>query len=452
VALYINVEAGQAMREKVEQVNQVILDQIWMRVQQQLPKAYWPSESCYSVQESEQKFQKFLFNWCSSLDKPLVLFMDEIDSLIGDSLLSVLRQLRGSYDQRPQGAPQSVALIGLRDVRDYRIHSSSSKELITGGSAFNIKDESLVLDNFTAAQVRQLMLQHTDATGQRFEEAALDKIFDYTQGQPWLTNALGKVLCFGMTPVAEGKTITVQHVEKAKEVLILRRDVHLDQLADKLTEPRVAAIIETILTGDVLDLDQKASTEDLQYVKDLGLVRVGDYGLEIANPIYREVIPRELTLIMQESIGQKVSWYVTPEGRLNIQKVLEAFIKFYKEHAEMLTRRKTYNEAAHHLLFMAWLQRIVNGGGTIQREYAAGIGRLDLCIEFAQERFVFELKINKASALEDGKEQLTDYLNRLSMDLGYLVLFTRSKIDDWSKIGFADRFIHQGKTIQVIQL
>jgi hypothetical protein len=46
------------------------------------------------------------------------------------------------------------------------------------------------------------------------------------------------------------------------------------------------------------------------------------------------------------------------------------------------------------LLFMAWLQRIVNSGEHMSREYAAGLGRLDLCLEFAGERFAFELKLS----------------------------------------------------------
>ena len=68
----------------------------------------------------------------------MVLLVDEIDTLIGDTLISVLRQLRAGYDQRPAGFPQSVVLCGVRDVRhvrdvrDYRIHSSSENAMVTG--------------------------------------------------------------------------------------------------------------------------------------------------------------------------------------------------------------------------------------------------------------------------------------------------------------------------------
>ncbi|TGO03532.1 hypothetical protein PN36_04645, partial [Candidatus Thiomargarita nelsonii] len=161
----------------------------------------------------------------------------------------------------------------------------------------------------------------------------------------------------------------------------------------------------------------------------------GTIGLEIANPIYREIIPRELTATRQEMLGINPQWYVKPDGKLDIEKLLDTYIEFYKQHSELITKRRTYTEAAHHLLFMAWLQRIVNGGGQISREYAAGLGRLDLCIEFAGERFAFELKLNSKIALAEGKKQLIDYLDRLGLDSGWLIIFNRGKIKDWDEVG-----------------
>ena len=87
---------------------------------------------------------------------------DEIDALVGDTLISMLRQLRAGYEERPKRFPISVILCGIRDVKDYRIHSSN-KEIITGGSAFNIKAESLRLGDFSREECLELLidLQHT---------------------------------------------------------------------------------------------------------------------------------------------------------------------------------------------------------------------------------------------------------------------------------------------------
>ena len=107
-----------------------------------------------------RSFGEALSRWAKTNEKPLVLLIDEIDSLVGDTLLSVLRQLRADYPHRPERFPQSVVLCGVRDVRDYRIYSSSAKTMVAGGSAFSIKAESLRLGDFSERETRDLLGQH----------------------------------------------------------------------------------------------------------------------------------------------------------------------------------------------------------------------------------------------------------------------------------------------------
>jgi type II secretory pathway predicted ATPase ExeA len=127
--------------------------------------------------------------------KPLILFLDEVDALVGDTLISLLRQIRAGYTDRPKHFPQTIVLCGVRDVRDYRM-TTADGEVITGGSAFNIKAESLRLGDFSRAQMVALYQQHTDATGQIFSEEAVELAWQSTQGQPWLVNALAEQAVF----------------------------------------------------------------------------------------------------------------------------------------------------------------------------------------------------------------------------------------------------------------
>ena len=90
----------------------------------------------------------------------------------------------------------------------------------------------------------------------------------------------------------------------ARERLIERRDTHLDQLGDKLKEARVHRVIGRIL-ADTMAEDAVIPEDDLQYVEDLGLIRVRPQ-LAVANPIYREIIPRTLTWIAQTRIPQNL--------------------------------------------------------------------------------------------------------------------------------------------------
>lgn len=457
IALYVNIEAAQPFRNDIVSINNLIISEFESSAMTYLDAALRPSKSCFEIRSMQRGISEFLSCWCMELPKPLVVLMDEVDSLIGDGLLSVLRQLRAGYTKRPKAFPHALCLCGLRDIRDYRIYSDGSQSYIIGGSAFNIKEKSIRLADFTREQVGELFAQHTHCTQQLFSDSAIQKIFDLTQGQPWLVNALGRELCFDEYAISSDQTILVTDVDKAVEILIQRCDVHLDQLMDKLTEPRVARIIESLLLGEentsYVEEDQRTSlNEDQQYLIDLGLVRIGEHGLEIANPIYREIVPRALTMSRQNMLGQNPQWYIKTNGLLDIEKVLNAYIQFYKEHSELITQRKTYTEAAHHLLFMAWLQRIVNGGGTITREYAAGLGRLDLCITFAGEKFAFELKLSGKTALSRGKKQLANYLAKLDLPSGWLIIFSRADVVDMNKVGQREHFEEGDKRIDVIWL
>ena len=209
----------------------------------------------------------------------------------------MLRQLRSGYDQRPESFPHSAVLCGVRDVRDYRIRSSAEQVTITGGSAFNIKAGSLRLGEFSEAEVCALLAPHTAATGQPFTADALATVWRQTQGQPWLVNALCQDACDrSAAGSGEGAPITGDAILDAQEQIILNRVTHLDQLTDKLQEARVRRVIEPLLSGASVD---ESSTRDLEYVRDLGLV-AREAPPRMANSIYAEVVPRELTCAVQE--------------------------------------------------------------------------------------------------------------------------------------------------------
>ena len=330
--VYVNVEAAQTAREDVERAVRVVLgrlasgarmtlgDEFLEGVYRDLAAKYAPDEVLIEA----------LARWAEADPKPLVLLIDEIDMLIGDSLLSVLRQLRTGYHQRPRSFPQSVVLCGVRDVRDYRIHSGSANAVIAGGSAFNVKAESLRLGDFSRDEVLALVGQHTSETGQAFTAEALETTWSRTLGQPWLVNAL------------------------------------------------------------------------------------------------------------------EAAWYVDADGGLNVRKLLEAFQTFFRAHSEHWSKRFLYQEAWPQLLLQAFLHRIVNSGGRIEREYGLGRGRTDLLIVWPRaggpgaggasgapsspavsgeprgegaraDRIVIECKVLHGSlerTIADGLEQTAAYMDR----------------------------------------
>ncbi|MCD4811962.1 ATP-binding protein, partial [bacterium] len=263
--LYINVESAQGAREDVYRGIRAILNEMGSRAKIYLKNSYIKETWKDVLDKSGEDIalNEVLTLWTEENTKPTILLMDEIDSLVGDMLISILRQLRAGYDRRPGSFPQSVILCGVRDVRDYRIHSSREKTIITGGSAFNIKAESLRLGDFTKDEVNILYNQHTKETGQVFEPESIDFAWKLTSGQPWLVNALGYEACFKMKEGRDRlKPVTKLMIEQSKDNIILRRDTHIDQLMDKLREERVKRVVNPMLQG--LDMEH-ASEDDIQY-------------------------------------------------------------------------------------------------------------------------------------------------------------------------------------------
>jgi hypothetical protein len=423
-AVMLSLEVGAAFSDDLGAAELAILGEWKQSIRYRLPKDLQPNE--WLDAEAGARIGTNLSNWAEQSSRPLVVFLDEIDALTNETLISVLRQIRSGFPNRPQGFPQSVALVGMRDVRDYKYASGGSLgNRLNTSSPFNIKVRSFTLSNFTLEDVRNLYQQHTEATGQIFTPEAVDLAFHLTQGQPWLVNAIAKEI---VEYIAKNPSIhiTTELVNQAKEILIKRQDTHLDSLAERLREDRVRAIIQPILSG--LELEDTPD-DDRRYLLDLGLVvRSQEGGLKIANPIYQEVIPRVLSQGTQDSLPMIQPIWLNADGSLNASVLLDAFLVFWRQHGEPLFKSANYPEIAPHLVLMAFLHRVVNGGGTLEREYAIGSGRMDICLRYGKLTLAMELKVwrdGRSDPLKEGLPQLDKYLSGLSLDTGWLVIFDR---------------------------
>ncbi len=454
--VYFNVEGAGPMGDDVDRAMRTVLDEMagWAEATlgDRLPDEAWPAILERSGPGSA--LRRVLTRWAAADAKPLVLLIDEIDALVGDALLAVLRQLRAGYVLRPRQFPQNVILCGVRDVRDYRVHSRSENRVV--GSPFNVKAEWLRLGDFAEAEVRALLGQHGADTGQAFTPEAVAAVWEQTRGQPWLVNALAYEACFRSKAGRDrSRPITAAAISAAREQLILRRETHLDQLADKLQEERVRRVVEPLLSGG----RSRSSVHDLDYARDLGLV-ARDRPVRLANPIYAEVVPRELTRITQDELTEDAAWYVDAAGGLQVNVLMAKFQQFFREHSEHWRQRFQYQEAWPQLLLQAFLQRIVNGGGRIDREYGLGRGRTDLLIEWPQgganggaARYVVECKVRRGDlqrTITEGVAQTAGYLDRCAAEAGHLVIFDRDAARSWDEKVFHDqRQARGGVSIQI---
>src|SRR6056297_1372798 len=188
--LYVNVEPAQTARSDVTRGMKAILAALNGANSLTFDDDFFFQYLLNGIETfgGDSVLEEVLSIWSKVNKKKIILLIDEIDALVGDTLISVLRQLRSGYAKRPDAFPQSIILCGVRDVRDYRIFSDKDQQIITGGSAFNVKAKSLTVGDFTQEEIKTLYEEHTQETGQEFEEPIFDMAWDYTRGQPWLVN------------------------------------------------------------------------------------------------------------------------------------------------------------------------------------------------------------------------------------------------------------------------
>ena len=395
-----------------------------------------------------------LSRYCRRIDKPLIIFFDEADCLSEGTLISFLRQLRDGFVNRHIAPfPASIALVGMRNIRDYKARIRENQNTLGTASPFNIITSSLTLRNFTKEEVAALYKQHTDETGQVFENPAVELAFEQTQGQPWLVNAVAREIIVEQLKKDFSIPITAEMVSKAIQTIILRRDVHIDQLLDKLKEERVQKVIEQMIMGEG-DIDKMS--DDFNYVKDLGLIRLENKAVVAGNPIYGEVIIRTLNYNEQAALEtyERFSEYEMPKyyknNSVDMNLMLQDFQQFWRENSGVWQERFQYKEAAPHLILQAFLQRVFNGGGDVSREMAAGKERLDLCIKYKGKQYPIEIKINRGKqSVEKGIEQTLRYMDTLGCSEGWLVVFDRNQEKSWDERIYQKTECINAKTIHV---
>ncbi len=403
-------------------------------IKRTLPSLGVPEGRARFLEDPASAVLVYLQDLAKRSPKPLVILFDEADCLVGATMVSFLTQIREGYiARREEPFPYSIALIGQRAVRDYTLSQEERRAIAWLGTAspFNITAEVTSIGSFTSDEVVELLAQHTAKTGQRFLPEASASIHERSQGHPWLVNALADQIV-DRDVRDRSIAITADHVEAAKETIILERRTHIDSLIHKLRDPRVRKILDVMLTG--LRINNDTIHDDLMYAVGLGIVRFDKGQLQIANPIYREVIPRAVTFQQQVQIEQETAWYVGPDGSLDMIKMMAAWQTFWRKDGHLAAEGFGYRESGPHLMLMAFLQRIINGGGRIEREYGLGRGALDLIIEWRGARHAIEVKLRRDTETEeDALEQITRYLDHLGLDRGFLVMFDLRSTSPWAE-------------------
>ena len=404
--------------------------------------------------------KSFLSMMAERSDRPLVVFFDEVDCLSDDTLITFLRELRDgivsarAIDPDSQYPfPVSVALVGMRDVRDYLAMVRPDSESLGTSSPFNVKTESLGLADFTEEEISRLYAEHTADTGQEFEPDAVAHAWRVTRGQPWLVNAVARQCIEKILKFDYSRPVTKGDVEAAKEAIVRERGTHVDSLMERLKEPRVRRVVEPVILGS--DNGAPTNDDDYRYVLDLGILRENEWHMLVpGNPMYAEIMLRYLSNDQQAKFynAYKTPFWLKPDGSLDMPALMAEFQRFWRENSGADREVYGYREATPHLVMMGYLQRVVNGGGHIVREMALGSGRLDLCVEYKGLRYAVELKMKRNFKPEKSFAQLAGYIDALGLSEGWMAVFDEDQAKPWDEKIYTHDVELDGRKIHVMGL
>jgi len=426
-ALYCSLEGVQSFTEPEKGIPEIVRKMESCIKNQGLPDGFAKNADYSHI---SGVINNSLVYYCRSIDKPLIILFDDTDCLNNRTSITFLSQLRSGFGSRSiVPFAHSIALVGIHNIAKR-----------AGSVPFNIISKTMTISNFTCEEVAELYSQHTTATGQFFEKDATQFIFEQTQGQPWLVNAIACECVEKICKKDYSIPITSEMAKTAINNMILARGTHFDSLMERLRENRIRTVIQPLILGEEAD----RTTDNYLYAKDLGLIRDFNGKVEPANPIYAEVIIRTITCTAQEAIknskpNSDLPKYVI-DGKININNLLKDFQSFWRENSEIIWDElyeeglREYKEASPHLVLQAFLQRVINGGGHISREMALGKKRADICIEWEGQKYPIEIKIlRNSNSLTDGLAQTLEYVERCGTKNGWLVVFDRNAGKSWEE-------------------
>ncbi|MDR1080872.1 MAG: ATP-binding protein [Deltaproteobacteria bacterium] len=440
---------------------------------------------------------------CRSLDRELIVFFDEADCLHEDPLITFLSQLRDGYLNRDKSKasvfPRSMALVGMRDIRDYRHRVRPDDQSALQASPFNVITKSFSLANFGKQEIESLYSQHTADTGQIFAGDAIERAWYWTEGQPWLVNAVASNVIVDQFQNDYSRIVTANEIDIAVHDLILQNAAHFDSIANRLREPRVRRVIESVVVG-AESFPKGVSDDDAGYVVDLGYI-IPESATKIsyrpANPIYNEVLARILSRNIQESLPDDLASKWMDGTSIDMKGLLEAFQLYWSLNREAMTENNRVETLVHasiddalenyrvqqkkdeknvvsntitekiakkirnditdladeafaHLVLFAFLQRVMNGGAEIQREMAMGNTKCDICVIYKDRLYPLELKIKKNMNLKKSYAQLYGYMDKCGSHAGWLIVFDMNFKKFWKDKISWEEIDYMGKTIHLV--
>ena len=389
------------------------------------------------------------------LDKPLILVLDEFDSLPEDAITALVAAFRRIHGRREQqvGDPRAeqdyllhgVALIGVRSVLGIDNQS---------GSPFNVQ-RSLHIPPLTAGEVRCMFAWYAEASGQAIDSAVIERLHGETQGQPGLTSWLGELLTETHNPhraaVERGDAripaLAMGDFERMfADAVYALPNASIQNLISKVRQsPYRDLVLDLFQTEEKLPFrfdEPRLSHLYLNGVIDREIAADNRQFVKFSSPFVQKRLFNYFSFTDFHYTGRlfdpfdDLSDTITETG-LDVRQLIARYERHLRENRDWLLkdapRRRDLRirEAVFHFTLYSYLTRFLqHRGGQVFPEFPTGNGQIDLLIRYADRRYGLEVKTyTDAGDHRQALRQAASYARQLGLDRVALVYFIE-QIDD----------------------
>jgi hypothetical protein len=201
-----------------------------------------------------------------------------------------MKQIIDGYekrDSRDTPFPRSLVFVGARHIGEYFIQARGSAS--GGPNPFAIIKNSLTVDDFTLEEIRALYSQHAAVTGPVFEPSAFERVWRWTEGQPWLVNLIGKEAITSRLGNDYSKNVTGEIIDLAARDPLHGESPALFPFKAKINN----ILIEFALKAAIVGIDDPPDATYAQYAlgREFGREDPASGSLNHPlNPFYREIV------------------------------------------------------------------------------------------------------------------------------------------------------------------
>ncbi len=369
---------------------------------------------------------------CETAEKPIVLFIDEVDNASNNQVfLDFLAQLRNYYLKRYTISTfQSVILAGVYDIKNLKLKIRSETEH-RFNSPWNIAESFSVDMSFSADDIAGMLKDYENDHQTNMDILQISQcIFEYTSGYPFLVSSICKIMDEQFQKNRSPWTIAM--IANAVNRILTERSTLFDSMNRQLSiYPDLRDILYRILfQGQRITFNP--DNEAISLGAMFGYIFNDKGSISISNRIFEMRLynlflsEEELNSITYQDALRLQNQFIH-DGKLNMDLVFRKFIDHFSEVYSNSDQKFIENQGRK--LFLLYLKPIINGTGHYYVEsQTRDMERTDIIVDYMGEQFIIELKIWRGPQYhEKGEKQLSDYLDRYQSKKGYLLTFNFNK-------------------------